>query len=279
MISILVFKEYTSLIQTSQIELDKEKKSDFYQIHLWPQQSLEQELTCKLPRMNYTGHEDLEKYHDCKLKEEFGYLKNSYWHFNKSVIAKYDNFECNYRNISRTDDFNLIYSSYIKLDHIQKINHDVIEVNCFKKDKKRQILYNNLHVQILNRIDLREKIKTNSDQCKPMNILLLSYDSISRVSWFRRLPKTTKYLIDKMKTTVLYGHNIIGDGTPACMIPVLTGKTEEELPSTLKSDPNGQYVDQAYPFIWNDLHKNGKFLLYLKQEKIEKNARFCLIKN
>lgn len=56
---------------------------------------------------------------------------------------------------------------------------------------------------------------------------------------------------------VMYGQSILGDGTPACMIPLLTGKLEHELPSTLKTDPNGQFVDQAYPFIWNDLHKQG----------------------
>lgn len=262
MISILVVKGYTNLFQTKLIVSEKQKKNEFYQIHLWPEQSVEQESTCKLPRLSYTGHDDIEKYQECKIKEEFGYLKNSKWYFNKTVISKYVNLECYFRNISRTDDFNLIYSNFTKLDEFQIINHDVIEVNCFGEEtKKKKTVYNNLHVQIVDRIDLREKIESKNDQCKPMNILLLSYDSISRVSWFRRLPKTTKYLIDKMKTTVLYGHNIIGDGTPACMIPVLTGKTEEELPSTLKSDPNGQYVDQAYPFIWNDLHKTGKSFL------------------
>lgn len=39
----------------------------------------------------------------------------------------------------------------------------------------------------------------------------------------------------------------------AALIPIYTGKTEEELPSVLKSDPKGRYVDEAYPFIWKDL--------------------------
>lgn len=49
-------------------------------------------------------------------------------------------------------------------------------------------------------------------------------------------------------------HSIIGDGTTACMIPLLSGVIESEMPSTLKSDPNSSFVDQVYPFIWNDLH-------------------------
>ena len=34
-------------------------------------------------------------------------------------------------------------------------------------------------------------------------------------------------------------------------------KTEEELPSVIKQDPNGKYVDEVYPFIWKDLHQKG----------------------
>jgi hypothetical protein len=42
------------------------------------------------------------------------------------------------------------------------------------------------------------------------------------------------------------------------LIPIYTGKTEEELPSVIKQDPNGKYVDEVYPFIWKDLHEKGK---------------------
>ena len=61
-----------------------------------------------------------------------------------------------------------------------------------------------------------------------------------------------------MNFKLLYGHSILGDGTPACMIPLLTGRLENELPSTLKSDPNGTFVDQAYPFIFNELNIESK---------------------
>ena len=47
------------------------------------------------------------------------------------------------------------------------------------------------------------------------------------------------------------------------MIPIYTGKTEEELPSVLKSDPNGRYVDEAYPFIWKKLRKKDYVSIHL----------------
>lgn len=52
------------------------------------------------------------------------------------------------------------------------------------------------------------------------------------------------------------GYNILGDGTPAQIIPILTGMQERELPSTLHRDKNGSFVD-VYPFIWNQYRSRG----------------------
>lgn len=45
-------------------------------------------------------------------------------------------------------------------------------------------------------------------------------------------------------------YNIIGDGTPQALIPILTGQTEEELPLTRKRYKDARHVDLVYPFIW-----------------------------
>ena len=58
-----------------------------------------------------------------------------------------------------------------------------------------------------------QEINTNS-KCKPLSVMLISFDSVSRVSWLTRLPKTNKFIFDKMKFDLLEGYNIIGDGTP-----------------------------------------------------------------
>ena len=36
------------------------------------------------------------------------------------------------------------------------------------------------------------------------------------------------------------------------LIPILTGRHEEELPNTIKNSIGSQYVDKAYPFIWKE---------------------------
>lgn len=58
-----------------------------------------------------------------------------------------------------------------------------------------------------------------------------------------------------------FSYNIVGDGTPQALIPILTGKTELELPDTRKRIPNAQFVD-SYPFIWNDYKSFGYVTAY-----------------
>jgi hypothetical protein len=48
----------------------------------------------------------------------------------------------------------------------------------------------------------------------------------------------------------------LGDGTPAQIIPMLTGMQEMELPSTLHRDKNSSFVN-VYPFIWNKYRNRG----------------------
>jgi hypothetical protein len=55
---------------------------------------------------------------------------------------------------------------------------------------------------------------------------------------------------------VLQGYNIVGDGTPQALIPILTGFTELELPETRRRKLNSDYVN-VYPFIWQDYQKHG----------------------
>lgn len=47
------------------------------------------------------------------------------------------------------------------------------------------------------------------------------------------------------------------------MTPILTGKTELELPDVRKRYPNTQHVN-VYPFIWNDFKNAGYVTAFLE---------------
>lgn len=55
----------------------------------------------------------------------------------------------------------------------------------------------------------------------------------------------------------LEGYNIVGDGTPQALIPILTGRTELELPETRKRMGEKASFVNVYPFVWKDYQANG----------------------
>lgn len=89
---------------------------------------------------------------------------------------------------------------------------------------------------------------------------MMGFDSLSRNAFIRKLPKTYKYIIENLSGDVLKGYNIIGDGTPQALIPLLTGYTELELPETRKRMSNADFVN-IYPMIWKKYQENG-FVLF-----------------
>ncbi|CAD6199776.1 unnamed protein product [Caenorhabditis auriculariae] len=95
-----------------------------------------------------------------------------------------------------------------------------------------------------------------------MNVYILSFDSMSQMGFRRKMPKTVKFLEETLGSVVLNGYNIVGDGTPQAIIPILTGQTETELPLTRKRYNDAKFVDEVYPFIWNNFTDSGYVTMY-----------------
>jgi hypothetical protein len=69
------------------------------------------------------------------------------------------------------------------------------------------------------------------------------------------LPRSYEYMV-KMGFVILKGYNIVGDGTPQALLPILTGKKETELPEARRGFTNSSYVDN-FPWIWKDFKNAG----------------------
>ena len=63
-----------------------------------------------------------------------------------------------------------------------------------------------------------------------MNVLIFGLDSMSHMSYQRKLPKTYTFLRDKLRAVILHGYNIVGDATTAALLPMLTGKANLTFP-------------------------------------------------
>ncbi|KAJ9573504.1 hypothetical protein L9F63_009068, partial [Diploptera punctata] len=90
-----------------------------------------------------------------------------------------------------------------------------------------------------------------------LDVLMFGFDSLSRNMFIRHLPRTYHYLRETLQMIDLRGYNIVGDGTPQALIPILTGKTELELPETRKRMGDKAAFVNIYPFVWKEFQESG----------------------
>ncbi|XP_073966009.1 uncharacterized protein isoform X2 [Choristoneura fumiferana] len=95
------------------------------------------------------------------------------------------------------------------------------------------------------------------------NVLIFGFDTTARNGFIRRMPKSWKVLNEELGAVVMEGYNIVGDGTPAALFPMLTGKTELELPDVRKSRRNNGTMD-TFPFIFYKLKEDGYRTAYFE---------------
>ena len=154
----------------------------------------------------------------CNVREDWGYTKNNRWYFIPQIRNDLHEFVCLYRLIHRVNDVKIYKGGWRPLSDGTQIPDEVFEVKCSRRGAgPSQIEYHNLFVQFMSKKSLlrgRNLISRSLKKCKPLNIMLISYDSVSRVSWLKRLNKSNKFMFDVMKFELLNGYNIVGDGTP-----------------------------------------------------------------
>ncbi|KAL3848085.1 hypothetical protein ACJMK2_018966 [Sinanodonta woodiana] len=111
----------------------------------------------------------------------------------------------------------------------------------------------------------KDVLKEATSSVIGLNVLIFGLDSMSHLAWQRKLPKTYSYLKDSLGSVILNGYNIVGDATTAALIPMLTGKTETELPDVRKKAMRSGPVDQ-FPLIWKDFRHRGYVTLFAEDE-------------
>jgi hypothetical protein len=177
------------------------------------------EQICRVPHLKYIGHEETWEKKNCSIKENFGSFKNNTWYINKNIANSLTEIKCAYRVIDRKDDFKLIIREWIPLEDGDVVKEEVMDVFCTAVNKTTKLKFDMLFAQVVDKLPDKKETpnlhKPDKHGCTPMNVMLLSYDSVSRVSWTIRQKKSLKYMLDEMNFQILNGYNIIGDGTPA----------------------------------------------------------------
>ncbi|XP_049881964.1 uncharacterized protein LOC126377988 [Pectinophora gossypiella] len=77
------------------------------------------------------------------------------------------------------------------------------------------------------------------------------------------MPESYEFLTKQLNATVLNKYNILGDGMPAALFPILSGKTEFELPDAKKRVPGSGFMDETQ-FIFHRVKKIGYQAAYFE---------------
>ncbi|XP_015587681.1 uncharacterized protein LOC107264194 isoform X2 [Cephus cinctus] len=173
---------------------------------------------------------------------------------------------CIVLEIIRVDDFKIILADTVESDDSYILKRsDFAEVKCESQN-------GNQWYSVLAGVQDDPKAKLDTWDNVPknalkLNVLMFGFDSLSRNTFMRMLPKTYHYLKKSLNTLVLEGYNIVGDGTPQALTPILTGKVEIELPDTRKRMGVLANFVNVYPFIWNKYKESGYITGFMEDDQ------------
>ncbi|KAL8560489.1 hypothetical protein ACOMHN_015011 [Nucella lapillus] len=232
---------------------------------------------------------------DCSsAMEDWVYVLNGTFRISRRARRLYGKITCEYAPIVRGDDFSARHAPHVKpmLDG-RALQSDFFKVACVSSGGKK---YMNIHSAVswnpavwarlkkqasgtsavpgsgsqyhdslpsslssssLEREDVsKDRPRLPSPNSLNLSVFMFGFDSLSHMAWVRLLPRTRDYYLKVLGGIELSGYNIVGDGTPAALLPILTGKMEEELPEARRGFTGASPVDN-HPWIWNNFSHDG----------------------
>jgi Protein of unknown function (DUF229) len=189
---------------------------------------------------------------------------NGTFHLNASVKQRHGDILCQYTPILRDgDDFRLTRGQPIKpMSDGAQLTADAFEARCVASDGSVHFgTYSGVafNPAVAERCRQRASDKNDvTDENDVLDILVFGFDSVSRMTWMRQLPETHRFFVEQLGGVVVKGYNIVGDGTPQALLPMLTGQTETELPEARRGFDGARPVD-GHPWLWRRLVKERNY--------------------
>lgn len=133
------------------------------------------------------------------------------------------------------------------------------------KQAKPSTVYENVHA-VLNPDVVHDRVDHSTNQStspRKLSVLILGIDSVSRLNFYRTMPKTAKYLRET-GWIGLKGYNKIGDNTFPNLMAILTGQSSQQAYSRCK--PTVAYKLDNCPFLWHNFRNAGYVTAYGEDE-------------
>ncbi|XP_011498196.1 PREDICTED: uncharacterized protein LOC105362451 [Ceratosolen solmsi marchali] len=216
---------------------------------------------CKLPRLDIFNPEIMKFIHDVPplqcSPEDWVKAEGSKLFIDKNAKNQYGQITCSFNEILRVDDYNYILTDTVETDKFYVLRKsDYAEVNCKTQTGKR---WHTIIAAVRDDPERKRDVTWSKvpREALNLNILMFGFDSLSQNTFARKLPRSNRYLRQNLDSIILKGYNIVGDGTPQALIPILTGKIELELPETRKRMGAKAHYVNVYPMIWKDYKQAG----------------------
>nr|CDS26630.1 protein of unknown function DUF229 [Hymenolepis microstoma] len=153
------------------------------------------------------------------------------------IDPQHDRYKCDAFPIFRLDDYRSIYGDpLIDVKSGQLLSHAQIMLLCQPRLNGSKwdadLLLTKRRFYLCGSDPVIEPHFTVNKSA--VNVLLLGIDSLSRLSWYRYLPKTIEKFtkLAKSRGTIFSKYHVVGDGTTNNLLAILTGYFEEELPES-----------------------------------------------
>ncbi|KAF8387097.1 hypothetical protein PRIPAC_76239 [Pristionchus pacificus] len=201
-------------------------------------------MTCNIPKLEMNATDVIKFFHDPR---KINCIKGPNWVYideDKKIqlVDERKDAKCKTQEISFETDTKNKLGRQEDLKVGKELPSEMMNVKCTHGNKTWEFPLLSLQ---------KVKKEKKDPEKKRWSVLMVSFDSVSQMTFRRKLPKTVKYLEEELGTIVMNGYNIVGDGTPQAFIPILTGATEEELPLTRNDSPN-------LPTSTTSIHSYGK---------------------
>lgn len=233
---------------------------------------------------------------DCsRAEEDWVYTDNGTFRISQRARRLHGHITCEYIPLERLDDFSVSEGLHVTpMVDGAPLKTDFFKVDCVSSSGERYInihsgvamnkeVFSRLEEMAANRVrfwsssqnvdslPFSNPASTNTLQNNSvpsevhiglnLSVFIFAFDSMSRLSWVRLLPRSRWYFLETLGGVELKGYNVVGDGTPDALLPILTGYYEEELPEGRRGMPNAIPVD-GYPWVWKEFKRSGYVTAY-----------------
>lgn len=182
----------------------------------------------------------------------------------KKILDLAPEVECYYSDITYVNDNEYYFESSTRVTGNNEYTlhrSDHVHVNCIKNAKFPFSWLSPRWSGL--KTGLREvEVPYLRNRPDSFNVLVICLDSISKNQFLRKLPLSYNVLTQELGAVVLNSYNILGDGTPAALFPILTGKSELEMPDARKINKN-VYFDPR-DFLFGLLKLDGYHTAYFE---------------